>query len=116
MSMLKELDEEVNDLLPDGTFSDYGGQEEETISSAMGKAQARILWGRKQAGQEKDLSYPFIPLHNPLGQLAEDICEAFQPYHGLRSIEWDHGIDMEKLYAGIHEVVYNYLAAKGIVA
>ena len=110
---LIELDKEVNDHMPQHTFSHFGGKRDETISSAMGKAQARILYGwSKTAWPIYD--YPIIPLSSPLGQLADDLCEIFEPYHCLKHISWDSGVNMEEAYPGIKEVVNSYLKDKGV--
>jgi len=112
--VLINLDEEVNDHLPGKTFSYFGGKPDETISSAMGKAQARILYGWSKLPKWPAYDYPIIPLSSPLGQLADDICSIFEPFHSLKSIRWDSGIDMEKAYPGIQVVVSNYLKSKGV--
>ena len=115
VTFLKDIDILANNLVPDGAFSAFSGQPKETISSSMGKAQARIIWGWKHGEpHDPNYDYPLIPITCPLGQLSEDICEVFQPYHGLRSIEWDRGVDIQALYPGIKQIVIEYLAAKGI--
>ena len=108
------LDEEVNDHMPGKTFSYFGGKPDETISSAMGKTQARILynWSRTKW---PSYDYPIIPLSSPLGQLAADICEVFEHYHCLKHISWDSGINMEERYPGIKAVVDKYLKDKGVI-
>jgi hypothetical protein len=112
VEFLKDVDREVNDHLPDGTFSQFSSEPRETISSAIGKGQAFVLWVAAQ--RQETIDYPYIPLRYPLGQIAEDVCEIFQPFHGLRSIEWDRGVNMEALYEGIKQVVHDYLKTKGI--
>ena len=113
VEFLKDVDREVNDHLPDGTFSQFSSEPRETISSAIGKGQAFVLWCAAQ--KQVAIDYPYIPLRYPLGQIAEDLCEVFQPFHGLRAIEWDRGINMEAIYPGIQKVVHDYLQNKGII-
>jgi hypothetical protein len=91
--------------------SDYGGQKDETWSSAMGKALAVDLYRHRFTTKNYE---PRIPMGHPLGVLFNAICNVFQKCHSLRSIEWDEGANLESVFPGIKEVVRVYLAKKGI--
>lgn len=103
----------LGNILPRNTFSGFAKRDpNETISSKMGKEQAVRLY-LEWDGRSKTY-YPFISLHHPLGQAATALCEACQRYHGLRSISWNRGVDIEKGRPGIRKKVQDYLDMHGV--
>ena len=105
----------LGNALPQWMFSGFKKRDKnESISSALGKEQAVILyteWDKRS----KDY-YPMIPLSHPLGQVATALCECFQHYHGLQSITWDKGVDIQKGRQGIKGLVEVYLKLHGVKA
>lgn len=106
------LDILVGNILPSKTFSGFSKIGPETISSKCGKEQAYILL--KEWDRVSKNFYPMIPLHHPLGQLADDLCAVFEHYHCLKHISWNKGENIEKKYPGIKQVVSDYLKLQGI--
>jgi hypothetical protein len=104
----------LGNALPVWAFSGFGHRGYETISSKCGKEQLYQLI--LMVAKDKSLSYPIIPLHHPLGQIADDLCMMFEPYHCLKHIQWDRGVDMEAIYPGCRKLRDRYLASKGIKA
>ena len=107
------LDVFVGNFLPSKTFSGFSKIAPETISSKCGKEQAYVLlkkWDRVSKN-----FYPIIPLHHPLGQIADNLCIVFERYHCLKHITWDKGEDMIKKYPEIKLVRDAYLKLQGII-
>ena len=58
-----------------------------------------------------------IPLNDHiLGEPSSDLCDVVQPWHALRSIDWNKPQSKKVMakYSGIKEVVDDFLKAKGI--
>jgi len=86
---------------PAGVF----GQKGETISSALGKYEAIRRYQNRNNNK-----YVFKwPLRYKLQEIESDICNIFQAYHGLKSIEWNNGICIEKKYPGIKNWVEEFI-------
>jgi hypothetical protein len=106
-----QVDELGNAIGSDEVFSEYGGNTSETISSTMGKELAKDLWNHRTIGNY-DPQYPAI--RYPLGGFANWLCNRFQKEHALRSINWNAGVDLEKQYPGIKDLVAYHLRKEGI--
>jgi hypothetical protein len=105
-----QIDELGNAIGGDFLFSEFGGKASETISSTMGKVLAKDLWlHRSEPGYD-----PSYPWKYPFGKFSNWLCSLIQPYHSLRSIEWNSGINIEKMYPGIKAMVEEYLKVKGV--
>ncbi len=113
------LDKPVNWLLGwTGIWSSSGGDLHETISSTLGAEECENLYRLYKQGKplnqitEDEIQDPFT--EHPLEEFSSDLCNCFQKYHALRSIEWDKEPDLEVKYPGIRLVVAQYLEMKGI--
>jgi len=98
-------------------WSDYGGNKRQTISSSLGAEEAEVLYKEWKSGVDitkiEDIE---IPSEHLLGEFSSDLCDLFQRYHALRSIDWKKPEEkkLTQKYPGIEGVVSNYLKSKGI--
>ena len=109
----KEVDIFLGTVLTHHVFGGFDVNRARTISSMIGEEQAMVLY-KCWDGRQKSF-YPWVPLHHPFSQLAIDICEAIQKYHGLVSIEWRKVEKVaERDYPGIRAKVEKYLKLQGV--
>jgi hypothetical protein len=96
-------------------WSDYGGETNETISHTLGLEEAEALYKCWLLGiplaRIKDVH---IEDKHRLGEFSSDLCDLFQRYHALRSINWKKEPALQAKYPGIRDVVEYYLRSKGV--
>lgn len=94
-------------------WSHFGGKKNETISSTLGAEEAEqlyLLWIAKVPFEKiKDLE---IPPEHIIGEFSSDLCDLFQRWHALRSIDWRKEKILKQKYPGIEEVVEQFLKEK----
>ncbi len=91
-------------------FGKYGGEKDETWSSAMGKQLAVDMYRARQADPDYDPKYPW---KYPVGKFSNWICNLVEKDHSLKSIEWDEGDNIQTDYPGIKQMVEIYLERGG---
>lgn len=99
-------------------WSKWGGATNETISHTLGLEEAEWLMKRYLQVGDSIFEIHDIPIHSEaiLGELSSDICDVFQPWHALRSINWNkpNAKSLMAKYPGIDAVVAEFLEHKGI--
>ena len=97
-------------------WSDYGGRTGETISSTLGLEEAVRLWYLYQDMGDKVYGLTDIEIEDKhlLGEFSSDLCDVFQKYHALQSINWKKNKKIMVQYPGIKALTGKFLAAKGI--
>lgn len=96
-------------------WSDFGGSKRETISSTLGIEEAIALYAYwKKGGDLARLTDVEIEDKHLLGEFSSDLCDVFQDWHALRSINWKRHPELEKEYPGIRVLVDTFLESRGI--
>jgi hypothetical protein len=104
-TIIYELDQLGNAVIGP-IVSPFGGQKDETWSSAMGKA--LLIHLLLHPDQDPHLERPYY-----VGMFFNWICERVQKCHSLRSIEWEEGYQFANK-AEAMAVRDDYLKKKGI--
>lgn len=99
-------------------WSEQGGKSNQTISHTLGLEEAKQLWVLYRAFGDAVFDMKDIPIEGEhlLGELSSDICDFFQKWHALRSINWakDNAKALQQRCVGIKELVERFLDYKGI--
>lgn len=99
-------------------WSEYGGNTNETISHTLGLEEAEKLWKLRKVFGDAVFNIKDIQIDDEhlLGEFSSDLCDFFQKWHALRSINWDkrNAKQLCQKYPGIKELVDRFLTIKGI--
>lgn len=99
-------------------WSSWGGNKNETISHTLGLEEAERLWNLHKVFGNAVFGMEDIPIDKEhlLGEFSSDLCDFFQAWHALRSINWNrtNAKMLCQKYPGIKELVAQFLEHKGV--
>lgn len=106
-------------------WSRYGGQTNETISHTLGLEELNVLIKETLEGMSRGLTEEQIfasigdikiDKRMLIGEFSSDLCDIFQSWHALRSIDWKrkNAQQILKTYPDARNLVKRFLKSKGI--
>ena len=106
-------------------WSRFGGNTNETISHTLGLEELLVLIDEVLEGLARGLTEEqifssigdiVIDRKMLIGEFSSDLCDIFQPWHALRSINWDkkNAQKILRQYPDSRSLVERFLLSKGI--